>query len=69
MNNNTWPGGVRRPISQTEHDEWNRINYPGTRQMCEVCDGETGRTEDSSLKNDDGLVVCRSCFDDQEDGK
>lgn len=46
---NTWPGGVRRALLQSEHEAWNRTTYPGTRQLCEECGEATGNCEDDSL--------------------
>ncbi len=46
---NTWPGGSRHGMTQSEHEEWNASNYPGTLQLCCVCDDPTGRCEDDSI--------------------
>ena len=35
--------------SQYEHGIINISKYPGTRQLCEVCDEPTGRCEDDSI--------------------
>ena len=61
MTNNTWPGGNRRAVHQQEHAHWNAHQYPGTRQLCERCDQPTGRCEEDSLTNVDGLIVCVEC--------
>lgn len=58
---NTWPKGYRHAISQSEHEEWNRRNYPGTRQLCSICERPTGRCEDDSIYIDDE-VVCEDCY-------
>lgn len=64
MLENSWPGGQRRPITQAEHDEWNRDNYPGTRQICEKCGNPTERCEYDSLYLDDGTgPLCDDCYD------
>ncbi len=59
---NTWPGGVRKALSQTEHERWNRANYPGTRQLCFVCDEPTGQCEEDAWWDSDGNTVCRECY-------
>jgi len=59
---NTWPGGKRHPISQSEHEAWNRKHYPGTRQLCHRCGEPTGRCEDDSLLDDDGNALCEECW-------
>ena len=67
--NNTWPDGYRHAISQKDHDEWNRSHYPGTRQLCVKCDGETGRCEDDEIYVDEIGPLCPDCFwlvDDKE---
>lgn len=50
---NTWPGGHRHAIHQSDHETWNARNYPGTRQICVKCESETGRCEEDSLYIDD----------------
>lgn len=59
---NTWPDGIRRALDQSQHREWNARHYPGTRQLCSVCDEPTGRCEDDSLKNEDGEPLCELCY-------
>ena len=54
-------------MPQSEHEEWNASNYPGTRQLCSECDGATGRCEDDSLYADDDREVgplCERCFEE-----
>lgn len=65
---NTWPGGRRHAMTQSQHEEWNASNYPGTLQLCEHCDEPTGRCEDDSLYLDDGTgPLCWDCYkQDQE---
>lgn len=67
---NTWPGGYMHAMDQEEHARWNAANYPGTRELCVLCDAPTGRAgrgEDSifreMLKTEDiafnsGVSVC-----------
>jgi len=64
---NTWPGGQRRAMYQSEHENWNAYNFPGTRQLCEFCGEPTGRCEDDSLYvNDDG-PLCVSCWEEEQE--
>jgi len=66
---NTWPGGKRHAMLQSEHVAWNANNYPGTRQLCSECDAPTGRCEDDSLYADDDCEIgplCDTCWIEQE---
>jgi len=63
----TWPGGCRHAMDQSEHKRWNASHYPGTRQMCSVCDEPTGRCEDDSILTDAGDPLCESCRDKREE--
>ena len=65
-NMNTWPGGRRHAMEQTEHERWNASHYPGTRQLCSRCGEATGRCEDDTIwsKNDEPL--CLICFEIEE---
>ena len=68
---NTWPGGHRHAMSQTEHESWNANNYPGTRQLCEHCGYPTGRCEDDSLYADEDHIdgpLCLNCYRKINDG-
>ena len=60
---NTWPGGHRHAMSQSEHERWNATHYPGTRQMCMLCDQPTERCEEDEFRVDeiDG-PLCRACY-------
>ena len=58
---NTYPGGKRHAIHQYEHEKWNAIHYPGTRQMCSICDEPTGRCEDDAILTKDGEPLCEEC--------
>ena len=60
---NTWPGGKRRALTQSEHEDWNAHNYPGTRQLCATCGEPTGRCEDDSLFDDDDCIICEACWE------
>jgi len=65
---NTWPGGRRHAMLQSEHAEWNVKHFPGTRQLCESCGEPTGRCEDDSLCADEDEEVgplCEYCWEEQ----
>lgn len=55
---NTWPGGKRKALSQTEHAKWNANNYPGTRQICTNCGEPTELCEEDGFFNDKGEPFC-----------
>lgn len=60
---NTWSGGKRHPMYQSEHKEWNAKHYPGTRQLCIECGSPTRRCEDDTiyLNNEIG-PLCEDCY-------
>lgn len=60
---NSWPGGFRHSMHQSSHEHWNDFNYPGTRQMCSVCDEPTGRCEEDEIVSHDGKPLCVDCSD------
>ena len=66
MSENTWPNGTRHTMYPDEHERWNENNYPGTKQLCNVCDEPTGRCEDDSILTEDGEPLCEACFYKQE---
>lgn len=59
---NSWPGGHRHAMSQIEHEKWNAGNYPGTRQLCSICDEPTGRCEDDTLSVGEDGPFCEKCY-------
>lgn len=59
---NTWPNGIRKALSQDEHEKWNSYNYPDTKQLCCDCESPTGRCEDDSIFIDDLGPLCEECF-------
>lgn len=70
MTQNTWPKGYRHGLLPSEHDEWNAHNFPGTRQLCIICDQPTGRCEEDSLfsgPDDEMGPLCEDCYKDAED--
>lgn len=58
---NSWPGGFRHGMTQSEHERWNASNYPGTRQLCSVCEDPTGRCEEDAMLSKDGEPLCVEC--------
>jgi hypothetical protein len=51
-----------RTFSPSEHEAINAREYPGTRQLCVICEQPTGRCEDDSIYiNDDIGPVCLDC--------
>jgi hypothetical protein len=64
---NSWPNGKRRAIHQDEHEAHNAKHYPGTRQLCQLCNSPTGRCEEDSMYSSDihGNDVgplCEDCY-------
>jgi hypothetical protein len=59
---NSWPGGTRHAMEQDDHERWNAQHYPGTRQLCAICDSPTGRCEEDALFIDEIGHVCESCW-------
>lgn len=65
---NTWPGGKRHAMLQSEHAAWNAKHFPGTRQLCEICGEPTGKCEEDSLYADEeGEIgpLCERYFEEQ----
>lgn len=61
MTRNTWPGGVRHAMLPSEHEAWNSHEYPGTLQLCSVCDEPTGRCDEDAIWSGDGEPLCEEC--------
>jgi len=62
---NTWPNGYRHAISQCEHEKWNSTHYPGTRQLCVLCDAETGYCEEDAIylsDEEETGPLCEDCY-------
>lgn len=67
---NTWPDGRRHAIHQYEHEAWNAQHYPGTRQMCSLCNEPTGRCEDDAIYREDGSgPLCEECRNESDEYK
>ena len=63
---NTWPKGYKHAMSQSDHEAWNSVHYPGTRQLCCECDEPTGRCDEDALYLDDGTgPLCEDCYSAQ----
>jgi len=61
----TWPGGKRHAMYPEEHEKWNAANYPGTRQLCQLCNEPTGRCEEDPLYSTDEVgPLCEQCYKD-----
>lgn len=67
MSENTWPGDYRHVMDPGEHEKWNAKHYPGTLQLCSICDEPTGRCEDDTIWSKDGDPLCEGCADDNPD--
>lgn len=63
MGINTWPEGTRKAIHQTTHELWNSRNYPGTLQLCNICDEPTGRCEEDTMWSNKNKPLCEACFE------
>ncbi len=57
---------MRKSMTQSQHERYNRKHYPGTRQMCAECDEPTGRTVEDGLTNKKGQWVCPECYKESE---
>ena len=69
MSGNTWPGGYRHAMHQSEHEAWNAMHWPGTRQLCEECGEATGRCSEDSIYCGDRGPLCEGCGEKyDEDG-
>jgi len=53
-----------RALTPQEHEAWNATHYPGTRQMCAICDEPTGRCEDDAIYTINGDTICEDCADE-----
>ena len=60
---NAWPGGTRHAMEQDAHERWNAIEFPGTRQLCVLCNEPTERCEEDSLtvESIEG-PLCEACY-------
>lgn len=60
---NAWPNGIKRAMTQCEHERWNASNYPGTKQLCANCNEPTGTCEEDSRSDDNGNgPLCLDCY-------
>ncbi len=58
---NSWPGGHRQAMTQDAHERWNSVHYPGTMQLCAVCEEPTGRCEEDAVFRGDAGPLCDDC--------
>ena len=65
MSANSWPGGKRHAMTPDQHEAWNARNYPGTRQLCCLCDQPTGFCEEDGYRDDDVDTYCEECWEGQ----
>ena len=63
---NTWPNGKRHAMHQSEHESWNASHYPGTLQLCSICDEPTGRCEEDAIWTSEGEPLCENCYQEKE---
>ncbi|MFW6369094.1 MAG: hypothetical protein ACOC0J_00750 [Myxococcota bacterium] len=57
-------------LDQATHAQINAWAYPGTRELCSVCDEPTGRAgagEDSLYTEDGAGPFCESCWEEVAD--
>lgn len=59
---NTWPSGKREAIHQDQHEQWNAKHYPGTRQICHVCEEPTDRCQEDALWSKEEYPLCERCY-------
>ena len=64
---NTWPDDERHAMTQDEHKRWNDSEYPGTREICSVCDEPTGRCEEDNIVDINGEPWCHDCWSANKD--
>lgn len=64
MTDRPWWSG--RALDQGTHNRINAQHYPGTRQLCAVCDAPTGRCEDDAIFAGDIGPLCEACRDDMD---
>ncbi len=56
----------RRTYHQSEHEAINAREYPGTRQLCSICDQPTHRCEEDELRIEDDGPFCEECYIEQK---
>lgn len=66
---NTWPGGTRHAMDQRVHARWNAARYPGTRQLCIICEQPTGRCEEDAMFIGEIGPICELCRANEEAGR
>lgn len=61
MSDKEWWRG--KALSQDTHERINARHYPGTRQLCVLCDEPTGHCEEDSLSDGDIGPLCEACYE------
>lgn len=56
-------GWTGKALDQDTHRSINSSNYPGTRQLCIVCDDPTGRCEDDAIEYEGHSPLCENCYE------
>ena len=54
----------KKSLSQCDHEKFNASHYPGTRQICSICDEPTGRCEEDEICTIHGDAVCEGCYEE-----
>jgi hypothetical protein len=55
-------------MTQSEHRAHNAVHYPGTRQLCALCDEPTGNCEEDSIYLEIcELQICSACADKHDE--
>lgn len=55
-----WKG---KALSQELHEWVNAQHYPGTRQLCSLCDSPTGRCEEDEIFYKGEGPLCEPCYE------
>lgn len=52
-------------LDQSTHEAINSSHYPGTRQLCSLCDAPTGRCEDDTMYCEFHELpqLCEACYE------
>ncbi len=65
--NGSWPGGYRHAMTPNQHEEWNASHYPGTRQLCSICEQPTGRCEEDTIHHHvTDEPICPECREQEK---
>lgn len=64
---NTWPNGIRKSLTPSQHNKWNYNNYPGTLQICCRCCKPTEKCEEDEITDEYGNTYCVNCAIENEE--